>query len=418
MSGPKVDVAAIREQEKLKLAEAREKRLDASDKVNGLISRIQSSLPKEIDGACSEKLKTLQEEALKELKKLQRTIKMGNELLDVDSILVKANTLARSFEESRQAQLGLAELSAVSNREFQRVEAARYTIESIQRREFILTAEDGVTEKRITEADIQAQEALFVAEINRVMMSGEIPKKGRKTLLVLHQDLQELVGSELPAERKAKRMGRMLEEFEKTVNLLQRDMDGMRAVYAEYCRELFDASEEPRAIGEFDSVEELRKAIKEAKEAAAGRVSKEYIRRQIDEVMQKHGYDVVRSDMLEAATESGQILYGVDAETAINVFVSEENQVTMRVVGIGFDDHITGEEDERLFQQQCAFCSLHPQITKELEMRGVILHTKKHMPPDKKFNKKIQTKVKSDTQTQSRAKKELKRTEKKVMRKE
>ena len=54
----------------------------------------------------------------------------------------------------------------------------------------------------------------------------------------------------------------------------------------------------------------------------------------------------------------------------------------------------------------------------ELAMRGVILHTKKHMPPDKKFNKKIQTKTKSDNQTMSRAKKELKRTELKTMHKE
>jgi len=40
------------------------------------------------------------------------------------------------------------------------------------------------------------------------------------------------------------------------------------------------------------------------------------------------------------------------------------------------------------------------------------------MPPDKKFNKKIQTKTKSDNQTMSRAKKELKRTELKTMHKE
>ena len=87
----------------------------------------------------------------------------------------------------------------------------------------------------------------------------------------------------------------------------------------------------------------------------------------------------------------------------------------MRVVGIGFDDKISGEEDEKLFQQQCAFCSLHPQITKELEMRGIILHTRKHMAPDRKFNKKIQIKEKSGTQNMSKAKKELKRNESKVM---
>lgn len=416
MSGPKVDVAAIREQEKKRLAEAREKRLGASDNVAKLLERVQNSLGG--NGECEEKLKQLREETMKELKKLHRTIKLGNELLDVDSIMGKAKSLVREYETSVKAQLGLVQMSAVSNREFKQLEASKHTIERIRQKEFVLGKEEEETVNIVTEADVKVQEELFVAEINRVMQSDEIPKKGKKTLLVLHQDLQELVDSELPAERKAKRISRMLEEFEKTVNLMQRELEGMQAVYAEYCRELFDSAEEPRSISEFDSVEALKEAIKEVREAAAGRVSKEYIRRQIDEVMKKHGYDVVRSDMLESVTESGQILYGVDSETAINVFVSEESQVTMRVVGIGFDSQITGEEDERLFQQQCAFCSLHPQITKELEMRGVILHTKKHMPPDKKFNKKIQTREKTDNQTQSRAKRELKRTEKKVMHRE
>ena len=51
-------------------------------------------------------------------------------------------------------------------------------------------------------------------------------------------------------------------------------------------------------------------------------------------------------------------------------------------------------------------------------MRGVILHTKKHMAPDKKFNKKIQTVSKNEGQNMSRAKKNLKRTELKTMRRE
>jgi len=85
---------------------------------------------------------------------------------------------------------------------------------------------------------------------------------------------------------------------------------------------------------------------------------------------------------------------------------------------VGFDSDISVSENERLFQEQCAFCSMHPQITAELAMRGVILTTKNHMPPDRKFNKKIATKTKNTSQTMSRAKKELKRTELKTLHKE
>lgn len=414
MSGPKVDVAEIRKQEMERLAAARQKRYDATDKVSACIRKIEAGLGN--GAAASEHLKTVQEEALKELKKLQRTLKMGNELLDVEAILNKANTIMKEYMESVSAQLGLEKELATSTEAFKTLEKNRYTIANLRRKEWTLSEED--EEIVISEADVKEQQELFIAEIHRVMNSDEIPKKGRKTLLILHQDMQELVASGLSAERKCKRINRMMDEFEKTVNLLKGELESMRGVYEEYCREMFDSEEEPRAISEFESVEEIRDAIVAEKDKALGRMSKEYIRRQIDEVMQKHGYDVVRSDMLAEANESGQILYGVDDETAINVFVSEESQVTMRVVGIGFDSQISGEEDEKLFQQQCAFCSLHPQITAELEMRGVILHTKKHMPPDKKFNKKIQTKEKSGTQGMSRAKKELKRTELKVMRKE
>ena len=45
---------------------------------------------------------------------------------------------------------------------------------------------------------------------------------------------------------------------------------------------------------------------------------------------------------------SGQVLYGVNDDTAIDVFVSDESPVTMRVVGIGFDTDISEAEDENL----------------------------------------------------------------------
>ena len=127
---------------------------------------------------------------------------------------------------------------------------------------------------------------------------------------------------------------------------------------------------------------------------------------------------MIQSDLLKESADAGQVLYGVDDGTAISVFVSDENQLTMRVVGVGFDSEISEEENERLYRQQCAFCSLHPQITKELEMRGIILRSKKHLPPDRKFNKKLVTKSKHIAQSKSRAKKELKKQELKTLHKE
>lgn len=405
MSGPKVDVAEIRNQEMQRLAQARENRRELADKLNAFLKELKKNTEDS----------DLKKETEKSLKKLLRTVKLGNEMLEIDVITRQANELMKAYQEGMGERLRTQAAGAQRKLEEKAANEFHNRVRQIQRKNVVIQEADE-DEVKVSAAEVKQLEELFSAEMQRVMQAEETTRKGKTTLLVLHQDLQKLMDSELPLERKYKRMNRMLEEFEKTVKLIEKDYDGMRQVYEEYCREAFDLeTEEIKKIGDFGSVEEIREAIEEAKDKAMGNMSKEYIKRQIDEVMQKHGYNVVRSDMLVQANDSGQILYGVDEETAINVFVSEESQVTMRVVGIGFDDKISGEEDEKLFQQQCAFCSLHPQITKELEMRGVILHTRKHMAPDKKFNKKIQIKEKSGTQNMSKAKKELKRNESKVM---
>lgn len=405
MSGPKVDVAEIRNQEMQRLAQARENRRELADKLNALLKELKKNTEDS----------DLKKETEKSLKKLLRTVKLGNEMLEIDVITRQANELMKAYREGMGERLRTQAAGAQRKLEEKAANEFHNRVRQIQRKNVVIQEADE-DEVKVSAAEVKQLEELFSAEMQRVMQAEETTRKGKTTLLVLHQDLQKLMDSELPLERKYKRMNRMLEEFEKTVKLIEKDYDGMRQAYEEYCREAFDLeTEEIKKIGDFGSVEEIREAIEEAKDKAMGNMSKEYIKRQIDEVMQKHGYNVVRSDMLVQANDSGQILYGVDEETAINVFVSEESQVTMRVVGIGFDDKISGEEDEKLFQQQCAFCSLHPQITKELEMRGVILHTRKHMAPDKKFNKKIQIKEKSGTQNMSKAKKELKRNESKVM---
>lgn len=405
MSGPKVDVAEIRNQEMQRLAQARENRRELADKLNALLKELKKNTEDS----------DLKKETEKSLKKLLRTVKLGNEMLEIDVITRQANELMKAYREGMGERLRTQAAGAQRKLEEKAANEFHNRVRQIQRKNVVIQEADE-DEVKVSAAEVKQLEELFSAEMQRVMQAEETTRKGKTTLLVLHQDLQKLMDSELPLERKYKRMNRMLEEFEKTVKLIEKDYDGMRQAYEEYCREAFDLeTEEIKKIGDFGSVEEIREAIEDAKDKAMGNMSKEYIKRQIDEVMQKHGYNVVRSDMLVQANDSGQILYGVDEETAINVFVSEESQVTMRVVGIGFDDKISGEEDEKLFQQQCAFCSLHPQITKELEMRGVILHTRKHMAPDKKFNKKIQIKEKSGTQNMSKAKKELKRNESKVM---
>lgn len=427
MSGPKVDVAELRRQEMMRLAAAREGRKKLSNKIEKLIKQVKGRMGSDLElmkqdenllEICNS-IVSIQEECCKDLEKLLKQAKDGNELLDVDEINQNADVLMKKFNEAIESQLSVVNKLTKSSEKYQQLEKNRQQLEQAKRKRIvILSSKEQTAPELVSENDIKELSDTFQEELTTFMQSRSMTSRHKNSMLLIHQDLTEILESVISYDKKEKRIKRLFEDYQKMVAKINSEMDDMEAIYEEYLKECFDLSAPTVAITEFSSKREIEELIKETREVAEAQLSKEYIKRQIDEVMQKHGYDVVKSDMLTEVNQSGRVLYGVDNDTAIDVFVSDENQVTMRIVGVGFDSNITEAEDEKLFQQQCAFCGMHPKITAELAMRGVILHTKKHMPPDKKFNKKIQTKTKNSSQSGNRAKKELKRTELKTMYKE
>ncbi|MCM1134760.1 MAG: hypothetical protein NC400_04210 [Clostridium sp.] len=476
MSGPKVDEAEVRRQEMMRLVEAREKRKNLANKIEKMLKQVMGCLASEISlmrqdellGASCNRILAIKEECCRALQELLKEVKAGNESLDVEEISGRAELLVKKFNSQIQKEMAEVHKFGESSERYRQLEANRQQLEQARRRKIVRLSgkvqEAAGTDKKaiglgqvaegsakaavglgqvaegsakevegsgmgtagpdkeatgpVTDADVEELAEVFKEELGEFMKTEAMTGRHKNSMLLIYQDLQEILQKEIPAERKEKRIKRLFEDYQKMTLRIKNEMAEMEALYAEYLKECFDLTIPVTALSEFSSKAEIEEAIQTTKESAKANLSKEYIKRQIDEVMEKHGYNVVKSDLLAQANENGQILYGVNDNTAINVFVSDENQVTMRVVGIGFDTDISEAEDERLYQQQCAFCSMHPQITAELAMRGVILRTKKHMPPDKRFNKKLQTKSKKDSQTTSRAKKELKRTELKTMHKE
>lgn len=433
MSGPKVDYAQLRKQELARLAEARGRRLKAADKIQKMMYQIDSCLGTDADlmkqdpqlGPSCQKIQELQAHYRKELQALLNTVKSGTELLDVKDILREGEFLLKQFGDNTEKELQLVRKLAATSRQFQQLQEDQKKLAQAKRQKIVRISDscpdsspdNSPKDIVVDEATIQEQLAGFDAEIKEFMTTS-MTSKHKNSILLLHQDLHELAESDLDRDRKSKRIRRLFEDYEKLTARIRAEVEDMSSVYEEYKQECFDSDTPPLSLSEFTASKEINEARKAVQQAAEAKLSKDYIKRQIDDVMSKHGYNVVRSDLLHEANESGQVLYGVDAGTAINVFVSNENQVTMRVVGVGFDSDISESENEHLFQEQCAFCSMHPQITAELAMRGVILTAKKHLPPDRKFNKKIVTKTRNSSQSMSRAKKELKRTELKALHKE
>lgn len=415
MSGPKVDEVTLRAQERQRLEEARRRRMDAADKIITQLKRLKA-----LDASADPTGKTsvIQQQQEVRLRELLEVVRHGNEWLDCGPIGQEADKLSQEWERIVRS-VRQAEPAQQNNAQEQRQqrETAFRQIGSVRQGAVRIITEQKA-DGEIAQESVDAQVQSLVEQIKEFVSQPGIPVAKKNSILGLHGDLMELSRSDLELSKKSRRIARLQEDFQQIAALAQRELDEMRFVYDRYALECFDLPGGVQEFSAFRSKEEIEEAIRKGKEEAGKRLSREYIKRQIGEVMAKHGYDVVRSDILQQSQTDSQVLYGVNDQTAINVFVSEDDLVTMRVVGIGFDETMTPYEDENLFQQQCAFCSLHPQITQELKMRGVLLQTRKHLPPDRKYNKKIQTKTKNASQSTNRAKKELKRAEPKVMRKE
>ena len=434
MSGPKVDEFELMEMERARLEEERRKRLRLASGIQQMIDGLgklqgnSENVSKE-DFQLKEKYDAImkKEQACRnELNKFLEIVKRGNEQLDLQEIERQARERVLQLERDTSDEIweikNLEKKFSSSTRQFQKIEEegkklAEAKRQTIMRISSLKTEGKDVEKEAVSTEEIREQCNAFQDEIKE-FISLPMTNKHKNSVLYLHQDLQELEKSDIDSAKKSKRVKRLFEEYEKLKALIKHEMEGITEIYEEYKRECFDLDTPILKLNDFSDGKEIKEAIKNIKEKAEARLAKDYIRRQMDDLMQKHGYNVIQSDLLKESSDAGQVLYGVDDSTAISVFVSDENQLTMRVVGVGFDSEISEEENEKLYREQCAFCSLHPQITKELEMRGIILRSKKHLPPDRKFNKKLVTKSKNIAQSTSRAKKELKKQELKTLHKE
>jgi len=181
-------------------------------------------------------------------------------------------------------------------------------------------------------------------------------------------------------------------------------------LYNDYLKEVyFLGIEEKKLIKDFLSEEEIKKEIDLLKKKGKEIVKRNYIKEQLDEVMAKHGFNVIDPEEIDGVRKNTEVLYGIDDSTGINVFMTENaSLVTLKVIGIGFDDEITDQESERLYQEQCNFCSLHPELLDELRNRGVILEEKKYNKADKRYNSKIRVKnFASDKKSDGKNKRKL-----------
>ena len=216
MSGPKVDYAKLREQEKASLAEARGRRLKVADKIQKMINQIDSCLGGDVDlmlqdpqiGPSCKKIQELQAQYKKELQALYNTVKHGTELLDVDAILHGGEVLLRRFGENTQEELQIINKLVATSQQYQRLQEEREILAQTKRKKIVRISNDKGVDIAVSDADIQEQISVFDDEIKEFMTSP-MTSKHKNSILLINQDLHELEVSDLDNDRKSKRIQRL-----------------------------------------------------------------------------------------------------------------------------------------------------------------------------------------------------------------
>ena len=196
------------------------------------------------------------------------------------------------------------------------------------------------------------------------------------------------------------------ENIETNLKRIEVNNKEVEFLYDDYLKEAYYINHQNiKSIREFSSKEDIKSEIEILRKKGEEISKREYIKEQLDEVMLKHRYNVIDSEHIEKVKEDNRLLYEIDDSTGIDVFLSETQtqMVTLKIVGIGFDEEITERESDRLYEEQCNFCSMFPELVEELRIRGVILNEVRYNEANKKYNSKI--KIKKNDKTKNKKKK-------------
>jgi len=172
--------------------------------------------------------------------------------------------------------------------------------------------------------------------------------------------------------------------------------------YTEYLVECSAAGINGKQASGFASLDELTLEVEGLRAKAMHKMTQDYVRQQVDEVMQEHGYNVILSEVLTALPEGMRQLYEFDAGSAISVYQSQQGTVMLEVVATGQTTDMTHNERLVMVEKQRQFCSVYATIRSALCRRGVVLSALDHKAPDISFSRKIKLRTHTDS-SQSRA---------------
>lgn len=306
----------------------------------------------------------------------------------------------------------IIKINNVNTKDFKKFEFKETKIERKENNEtfdFSNLSKKDSNETVISNDNIEIIVKEIFEDLTNFLEAKEYIVKYRQQIFDMRNQILELEREVLDLDIKKKLILEKKVSIKNELKKIEFENKKVEALYEDYLKEAYSIDySNIKSIKDFSSNEEIKNETEILRKKAQSFSEKNYIREQVDEVISKYGYNMISPEYIEKSNKNNRLLYQVDNSTGIEVFMSdtEQQMFTFKVVGIGFDEELNEKESDRLYEEQCNFCSMYPELINELRTRGIIFEKVNYNEPDRKYNTKIKLKNNFENRNNKRKSKE------------
>ena len=306
----------------------------------------------------------------------------------------------------------IIKINKVNTKDFKKFEFKETKIERKENNEtfdFSNLSKKDSNETVVSNDNIEIIMKEIFEDLTNFLEAKEYIVKYRQQIFDMRNQILELEREVLDLDIKKKLILEKKVSIKNELKKIEFENKKVEALYEDYLKEAYSIDySNIKPIKDFSSNEEIKNETEILRKKAQSFSEKNYIREQVDEVISKYGYNMISPEYIEKSNKKNRLLYQVDNSTGIEVFMSdtEQQMFTFKVVGIGFDEELNEKESDRLYEEQCNFCSMYPELINELKTRGIIFEKVNYNEPDRKYNTKIKLKNNFENRNNKRKSKE------------
>jgi len=422
VSGPKVDQVELERHRKAELERLRQERLKkiraATEKLNAEISAARTQIG-HIDKHLLPSIRNMEnaEEMALTIKKVEdlksaykgkliKALEMGNVPTEPDAISARGRELAsvtksvmtgyfnevKPFEDRIQNYIKQLEIQNTIAAFSKNISTEIEKMDNIEDFDFTINVDN--VKHSAKELNVQKTAAKILSEIEGLVNNEAIQESDMKDLLAIAGNIYKTAFETKNSFEAA------VIEYNTVKPGVLRNITVFDDLYQDYFSEcvvyleLINKNRKkpvkiaPQKKYLFSTIEELNEETTKIARDFKTLSENNYIREQINEVMQSVGYNLL-DEIVFGKDQLGNhyLCESKSGKSAIHMHISDGKRVMMEIVNT---------ERDVLLNEQGRFCDLHPKIIEELKKRGVIFNKIARNEPDLKYYKKINSMATGD----------------------